>query len=261
MRTQRLHKYPVCICTMVVIVIFIFPYSLLFGQTGNTFDLSHMRYSGLDINRFASRRSSLENMCKAIKKFPTAVSKVFLHSPKLDTVYCPVPFAYSTWFKHSMLKIESVTLKLQRRFNISTLHAIHSQASALNLAATAHHNMEALAQSSQYKLIIVRDPWQRLIAAYNDIVIRQHGYKTQCYKFRDSFTRELKFEGFLRCVLHYGKDDPHSLHRLDHKLSPIYTLCSVCSVPYHFIGEYFKSGLHIRNYQIVYFFGEVMMYS
>ncbi|XP_067951976.1 carbohydrate sulfotransferase 9-like [Watersipora subatra] len=247
---MRCIKFCKCIITLflVVITFMILLSSVFFSQESHQkYDISHMRYSGLNVNRFENRLQLKSNHCRAVDKTSIAAPKTLLYSKAIQTIYCPVPYVFSTWFKHSMLQIESIPLKLKAMYNISTLQAVHSGALALNLKRSALMRPDRLASAPQSTIIIVRDPWQRLIAAYNDSIVQRRGYRTQCAKFRETLSGELKFEGFLRCLLHYANGS-HSLHKLDVKLSPINTICSVCTVPYMVILKYESLGADLYDY-------------
>lgn len=234
---QQLRSVVVCCLVIVTLLVFQLKYFII-RKSSNTFSLLQMRYSGLNINRFGDRLHLSQNVCR---KFNSSTShpRTLLYSKRLKMVYCPVPFAFSTWMKQAMLLIESKPLRPKQPYKMSTLHAIHSEAQALNLKRPVLLHPEMLVHDPHHIVIIVRDPWQRLIGAYNEVVVRQQGYKTQCIKFIDAFSRELKFEGFLRCLL-YHANGTHTLDRLDPKLSPINSACHICRVTYTTIGKYFQ---------------------
>lgn len=207
------------------------------NNTIDTFSLYQMRYSGLDINRFLDRLTLKANICQTatVDEVSLNYPRTLLLSKGMNMVYCPVPFSFSTWMKHTMLQIESRPLALKELYNMSAAHAIHFQAQTLNLKHTILVHPEALALGPWDKVLIVRDPWQRLIAAYNEIVMKQRGYRSQCSDYINTFYRELRFEGFLRCLLHYA-NGTRGLRKLDFRLSPINTRCSICRTPYTVIG-------------------------
>ena len=233
-----LFKRAFVLCFTIGVFLILLPNAYISKGVGDSFGIAIERYtSTLPVSRFNDRIGQLQESCRAAPPSKIPAPKTLLYSRKLNLVYCPVPLTSSTQFKHAMLKAEGKPLKLQRLYNLSTHQAIHSEAQNMNLRNTVLQKTETLSKGSQHILVISRNPWQRLVSAYYDLSVQKNAYKTKCAKYKDSFIRELKFDGFLQCLLYYA-NGTQSLNKLDSRLSPVSTICSLCRVPYTVIGKF-----------------------
>lgn len=236
-RVCYLFKRALVLCVTIGIFLILLPNAYISKGVGDSFGIAIERYtSTLPVSRFNGRIDLLQESCKTANLSQVPPPKTLLYSKKLNLVYCPVPLTSSTQFKHAMLKGEGKPLKLQRMYNLSTHQAIHSEAQTMNLKHSILQKTETLSKGNQHILVVSRNPWQRLATAYYDMSAQKKIYRTKCAKYKDSFTRELSFDGFLHCLLHYA-NGTQSLHNLDSRLSPISTICSLCRVPYTVIGK------------------------
>lgn len=226
------------LCALIAVFVYLLPSSYISKGSGESFGVSHSRISTLDLNRFEHRLKQLRTRCEAGNQTEIAKSyaKTLLHSRILTIIYCPVPQTTSTQLKHALLKIEGKSLHLQTLYNISTRQAIHSQAQDLNLKHSTLLQPGKLAGGANQIILVSRDPWQRLAAAYQDMVIGGRLHNRLCSHFDHLLTRELTFNGFLSCLLHYSNGS-QSLNKMDTKLSPVHTICAACRVPYNVIGR------------------------
>lgn len=232
-----LFKRALVLCLTIGLFVILLPNRYISKGAGESFGVAIERYtSPLNLNRFNERIDQLHHGCQSANISQIPVPRTLLYSRKLNLVYCPVPLTTSTQFKHAMIKGEGKTLRLQNLYNLSTHQAIHSEAQTMNLKHSVLLKPEGLAKGHQHTLVISRNPWHRLATAFYDMAIHHQAYKAKCVKFADSFSRQLKFEGFLQCLLHYA-NGTQSLKSLDSRLSPISTICSLCRVPYTVVGK------------------------
>lgn len=237
-----------------LIFFFILPTSYISKGAGTSFGV--IIEPRLYLERFAERRTLLNESCGNVNATLIPSPKTLLYSKQLGLVYCPVPLIGSTSIKHALLLAENKTLRMGKLYHLPILQSIHSQAQELNLHDSALKNpsmASKLSSSGLTLLMIVRNPWRRLVSFYKDIVEGSWAPTfTKCTQFVNREEGLLTFQGFLNCIVFYANGTT-SLKPLDVRLSPASYSCSACRVPYNTISKS-HSQMNLQN---IHFYGIV----
>lgn len=219
-----------------LLVIFITPDSSNWQHQNPPVTVSLHRQSTLSLNRFDRRQQVLDEYCSAANLTRVPNPSTLLYSKTLNVIYCPVLEAASFETKYSMLKSEGQQLLHQLKYGISKSQAIHTQAQRLNLNPRALKNPSKLNPRQHSMVIIVRDPWLRLSAAYSDLVVKKNYYRHQCRNFDAGSKVPMSFDGFLNCILLYTNETANT-NKLNSRLLPMTLTCSTCKTRYSTVGK------------------------
>lgn len=185
----------------------------------------------MSLDIFKSRYESLVQRCTAINVTSIKSPRTILYSKQLRLAYCPLPMTASTPVRYAMMLSEGKRIQSHTLYNISFQQAIHTDAQKLALRSSPQK-----VNGQADVLLIVRDPWHRLVSAYRKFIEqskRPSSYAKSCQSLL-GVNREITFELFLRCIIKTVSTGGNlAMH-----LQPAYQLCSVCKIEYTRIGMY-----------------------
>lgn len=181
----------------------------------------------LDI--FRNRQRVLEKHCVNANLTAIKPPRTMLYSRRLHLAYCPMYMVASTAMKYALLTAEGKTIVSHRLYNMTMKQAIHSDANKLSLKSRVER-----VNGQAEVLLVVRDPWQRIVSAYRTLV--ENGaslsHVKACEKILNTQT-PLTFEMFLQCIIKSWDTGV----RLTSHLHPISEVCGICRIKYTRIGK------------------------
>lgn len=256
--------------SLMLITIIVFTYQGSFPADLETDQLVVIRDSGTTLTKpevltkenmteiehiFMQRRSSLTKWCskkRNVDFINYKYSKLILqgydwmHIPEYKLFYCSIPKAGSTTMKDILMKsigVERNTAELHdQAADVLSMDELRGRASPLNIPlARARRNPFYPEKQPSHSLIIVRNPWKRLVSSYqNKIIQNGHPLINYCREYppakanykQSSFNTT--FSEFVNCVLsNYLLDLPF----FDDHLFPMNKLCGICLIQYDMIGK------------------------
>ena len=181
----------------------------------------------LDI--FRNRQHVLEQHCENVNLTEIIPPRTLLYSRRLHLAYCPVYMAASSAMKYALLTAEGKPIVSHRLYNMSMKQAIHSDANKLSLKS---HTEKVNGRVEV--LLIVRDPWQRLVSAYRTLIENRSSLShiSSCVKTL-GVKEPITFELFLQCIIKSWDTGV----RLTSHLHPISQVCGICRIQYSRIGK------------------------
>lgn len=131
--------------------------------------------------------------------------------------------------KYALLTTEGKQVHSHTLYNITLKQGIHSDAQKLALGPKADR-----VNGNADVLLIVRDPWQRLVSSYRKLVEFSAGlsHAQMCQKLLNT-EKIITFELFLQCII---TTVDRGLKLLTH-IQPAYEVCSLCRIKYTRIGK------------------------
>ena len=204
---------------------------------------------------FMKRRSSLQKWCSTknnVEFIDYQKSKSILHGydwmyiPIHNLFYCSIPKAGSTTMKNILMKVMGVERNGEelhdQAADVLSMDAVVNKPSPLNIPlAKAKRNPFYPEKQPTHSLIIVRDPWQRLVSSYqNKIKEKGHALQYYCKEYPPAKSRgrrpsfDISFPEFVNCVL---SNYQLGLPFFDDHLFPMNKLCGICLINYDMIGK------------------------
>ncbi|XP_067936916.1 uncharacterized protein [Watersipora subatra] len=197
----------------------------LLVDTKQTAENAFQFTKSIDLTVFTSRQRQLKEVCLTANLSNIKPPRSVLYSKRLQLAYCPIALTGSTAFKYSMVKAEKKFITAHNLYNVSYEQAIHSDAQKLSLRSAA----EKLNDKADI-LIIVRDPWRRLIGIYRKFIEKTKSssfYRQSCHRLVGSSQR-LTFDKFLQCIHRaWESKDKFWAHA-----SPASEICPLCKIKY-----------------------------
>ncbi|XP_067950027.1 carbohydrate sulfotransferase 11-like [Watersipora subatra] len=181
----------------------------------------------------------------------------WMYTPLYDLFYCSAPKVASTTMKKSLMEALGITVVAdtteihQQALYVLSLSDWNGRSSMANIPlARSRRNPFATEQPAQHSLIIVRNPYSRLISAYQDKIVNNAKDLTHLRRFCndyiswDQIQKHLRvqkknkkvplvtFSEYIDCVLsnHLLKTPFYNDH-----IVPMSKLCSVCLIRYDII--------------------------
>ena len=202
---------------------------VIIKKSGLVKDNSHLTTASVSIDLFIARQKMLEEHCHGANLTKVRPPRTMLYSKQLHLAYCPLPMTASTALKYAMLLSEGMRIHSHVLYNVSYQQAIHSDAQKLALRSSPEKvNGEADV------LLIVRDPWQRLISIYKSQIEdkSQSFYVLSCQRVLKT-DKIITFDLFLQCIITAAETG----YKLGTHLLPASQLCSLCKIKYNRIGK------------------------
>ncbi|XP_067950900.1 carbohydrate sulfotransferase 10-like [Watersipora subatra] len=151
----------------------------------------------------------------------------WITSPHHQLFYCATPKCASTTWKTYLMN------DLKINWTIDT----HQAATNLGVATMFPKEMPAFKDFLEFyrpanRLIIVRNPWARLVSAYEDKIVDSHWtLKKLCIAYEDyKSVAAVTFDVFIDCLTHSMRDVVWNPH-----VNPLTSLCGVCQMDYNII--------------------------
>lgn len=178
---------------------------------------------------FQLRQTKIRRLCQNVNKTAVKLPRTILYSRNMNTAYCPVTYIASTTTKYALLSTEGKSVRVHRLYQMSYEHGIQMEAQKLAI----RRNLDNISGKANL-LLVVRDPWQRLVTAYRrltDITSPSYDMKW-CYSALElDEMNEMTFNRFLDCLI--KKREVQKLY-----LQPISEVCAICRIDYDKIGNF-----------------------
>lgn len=206
--------------------------------------LQLFRRRRLNIKRWCSKKTNVDFI-------DYKHSKDILHGyewmsiPEYKLFFCSIPKAGSSTMKDILMKSIGI-VRNDKELHDQAADSISMDAdrgrSPLNVPlARASRNPFYPKNHARHSLIIIRDPWKRLVSAYqNKIVEEGRDLKYFCKKYAlanvhfSSRVAQTTFSEFVNCVLsNYQQQLPF----FNDHFFPMNKLCAICLIDYDIIGE------------------------
>lgn len=208
----------------------------LIQKAARSFKLANDSHDSLNLNKigivpeqlFERRTKLVETLCQDVNISAIVSPRNLLYSKRLKVLYCPLTHTASTAVKYAMLKAEDIPIRSHKLYQLQLEQGIHSDAQKLGIRTDV-----SKLSSSMDTLLIVRDPWQRLISSYEELLHdgnRKRDLQWCMDLLRLDNSTLLSFNAYLDCVV---------AMRIRHKyyLESITSACSLCKVKYNKIGK------------------------
>ena len=216
------------------------------------------------------RRLKLDNWCSNLKTVPfidyqkareILVDYNWMFSSEHNLFYCSIPKVASTTMKKTLMESKGIGVS-------SDTDTIHEEAiGALSLSiwntktsvfrvplAKSRRNPFSPSKQSKHSLIIVRNPYERLVSAYRDKIVNKGGDAEYLRQFCESYepaseesinkykssnnnsksSWQVDFRKFIDCVL---SNDIYKTPFFNDHIFPMNLLCSTCLIRYDYIGK------------------------
>jgi len=183
-------------------------------------------------------QARLQNLQKTCQAHP----ELFLHEEmhnaqvinKLEILSCPIAKAGSTSLKETIRiiqsKIKDKSLPAKRHDQNHTFDTNH---------VIKNSNVNEVTMDYK-KFLIVREPMERLVSAFNDlfIVSDRKGLQREALKVRGARNRKITFNDFIKAVV-LPQDSVVSkstLGKVGKHWAPYYKICAPCFMDFDYIG-------------------------
>lgn len=177
---------------------------------------------------FLTREQVVSKHCEGANLTAIKSPRTVIYSRKLRLAYCPLYSAASTATKYAMTITEGKQIYSHKLYNISLIQAIHSDTQKLALRSSAER-----VNGQADILLIVRDPWQRLVSGYRKLIARgKTSFARNCQSTL-GVKEFINFDLFLRCIIKTEKEGK----ALNVHIQPTYQLCALCKIQYTRIGK------------------------
>ena len=226
------------------------------------------------------RRLKLDNWCSNLKSVPfidyqkardTLVEYNWMFSSEHNLFYCSIPKVASTTMKKSLLQSKGIRVKNntagihEKALPALSVSKWNKNTSALRVPlAKSRRNPFSPSKQSKHSLIIVRNPYERLVSAYRDKIVNKGGDAEYLRQFCESYepaseesinkykrsnnnsksSWQVDFREFIDCVL---SNDIYKTPFFNDHIFPMNLLCSTCLIHYDFIGKFIILPLCLVN--------------
>ncbi|XP_063803868.1 carbohydrate sulfotransferase 9-like [Pseudophryne corroboree] len=212
------------------------------NMTSGLEDCTSLQTSPQNCRTYEHRRAIVKSFCdqkNLTKSFfvlnKTVAAQLYVEH-KYKFIYCEVPkVGCSNWKRIILLLNESLgfTIDSLRHYNIHSTHLL------IKLSSYPLSIQKQLLENYT-KVMITRDPLERVVSAYRDKFIRDKGIyysKTIANAIKKELrnnsntTENITFEEFARYIV------LHNPQYTDTHWKPMYNLCDPCQIQYDIIGK------------------------
>ncbi|XP_041359395.1 carbohydrate sulfotransferase 9-like [Gigantopelta aegis] len=170
-------------------------------------------------------------------------SSRMIFNDKYKFIFCPVPkVGVTNWRRILLVLSGNVKITDPLEFSLPSVHGKYYK--YLSYLATLSEVKREYRLNTYYKFMFVRDPFERIVSAYNDKFVRRNrfawsGVGKQIIKtYRQAPDKKslktglgVKFHEFV----HYIVDS--SVYSFNEHWALMSMLCLPCSIKYHFVGH------------------------
>lgn len=259
-----------CLSKSLLVVLTIFIFTIVITYNNNAGDLKGDVFKTESTNDDAEtakliqdRVMRLEEWCsgKTEVKFidfrsarDNLVSYDWMYVPEYRLFYCSIPKVASTTLKKRLMEVIGVTVANdtteihQQAVKYLSLNDWNNKTSMSDVPlARSRRNPFAPPVSRNRSLIVVRNPYERLVSAFQDKIVNAGGEWTHlrqyCYNYEPAMATTstnnqvfaVTFSEFVNCVLsnHHSKQPFYNDH-----VCPMSKICATCLIRYDLISKF-----------------------